>query len=169
MKRFPLLLCLCLSACHHAHPTTAPTVAIIPDKDVNAMVAVPVGWHPDALKSNPQHTHQVWISPTGHTAYGVIHFKLPLPVGTDLALWGFLTQMKKSEGEATLLSKNYDNSIGGLRFVAEGGLYKIRAILFTSGFQGWAIYAGTLRKYPVNAEELREAESARENTRIEIQ
>ena len=88
-----------------------------------------------------------------------------MPVGADLALWGFLSQMKKSEGEATLISKNYDDKVQTLRFVAEGGLYKIRTNLFTSGFQGWAVYAGTLRKFPVNAEELTEAETARENTK----
>ncbi len=168
MKRFALLICFLAAACHHAHPTTAPSVALVANKDVNAMVAVPAGWRPDPLKQTSQHTHQVWISPTGHTAYGVIHFNLPRPIGTDLALWGFLNQMKKSEGEAALISKNYDERLGGLRFIAEGGLYKVRTNLFTSGFQGWAIYAGTLRKYPVDVDELREAEIARENTRVGI-
>jgi hypothetical protein len=169
MRRICLAICLLLSACHHVHPpTTRPGVALVPDTDVNAMVAIPPNWHPDPLKSSAEHTHQVWISPSGHTAYGVIYFKLPLPVGTDLALWGFLNQMKKSEGEATLLSKQYDPKIDGLRFVAEGGLYTVRTTLFTEGFHGWAIYAGTLRKFPVNAEELREAERAREATRIGI-
>ena len=168
MRRATLLVCFLAGACQHAHPATAPSVLLVADKDVKAMVAVPAGWHADPLKSSSQHTHQVWVSPSGHTAYGVIHFNLPLPVGTDLALWGFLSQMKKSEGEAKLISKNYDDVIGGLRFVAEGGLYIVRTNLITSGFEGWAIYAGTLRKYPVNVDELREAEMARENTRVGV-
>ena len=106
------------------------------------------------LKHSPQHAHQVWLSPSGHTAYGVIHFSLPLPVGPDLALFGFLQNMKMHEGEANLISKNWDADLSCLRFVAEGGVYRVRVNLFVSGFEGWAIYAGTLRGFPINADEL---------------
>jgi hypothetical protein len=131
---------------------------------VSATCVPPVGWKADPLKSSGSHAHQVWLSPTGDTAYGVIHFALPLPVGDDLSLIGFLSEMRKSEGEAILLSKKRDPNLPGLRFVAEGGIYKVRANLITHGFEGWAIYAGTLRNHTERPEELDLAERARDNT-----
>jgi hypothetical protein len=133
---------------------------------VKAVVVPPVGWVAQPLKSSDQHKHQVWISPSGNTAYGVIYFTLPWPVGPDLALFGFLEQMRRTEGQATLISKQSDDQLPGLRFVAEGGLYTVRTNMIVDGFQGWAIYAGTVRGKPVNNEELTAAESAREQTQI---
>jgi len=72
--------------------------------------------------------------------------------------------MKRSEGEATLLSKNRDGE--QLRFVAEGGKYRIRGILLTKGFRGWAVYAGTLRSRAQAVDELALAVQARENTAL---
>jgi hypothetical protein len=126
----------------------------------------PLHWKPDPLKQSSTHTHEVWLSPTGRTAYGVIYFHLPLPVGHDLALWGFLNQMRASEGEATLIEKKWDPNLGALRFVAEGGQYTVRTNLFVHGFSGWAVYAGTLRAYPVDQAELELAERAREDTAV---
>ena len=105
-----------------------------------------------------------WLSPTGRTAYGVIHFSLPLPVGHELALWGFLREMRRSEGEAQLLSKGWDANSGLMRFVAQGGLYLVRSNLFVTGRQGWVCYAGTLKKEPIEPDELALAEIAREHT-----
>jgi hypothetical protein len=131
---------------------------------LHAICVPPLGWKPDPLKRSSTHVHEVWISPSGLTAYGVIHFDLPLPVGHDLALWGFLNQMRASEGEAKLLEKKWDANLGGLRFVAEGGQYIVRTNLFVDGFTGWAVYAGTLRAFPINQAELELAERAREDT-----
>ena len=76
----------------------------------------------------------------------------------------FLNQMRASEGEATLLEKRWDPNLNALRFVAEGGQYIVRTNLFVHGFSGWAVYAGTLRAYPVDQAELELAEQAREDT-----
>jgi hypothetical protein len=136
--------------------------------DVMAIVMPPRGWRADPLKSNEKHKHQVWVSPTGDTAYGVIHFQMPLPVGDSLALMGFIHQMKDTEGDATLVSREDDDSLPGIRFVAEGGIYRIRANLITDGLLGWAIYAGTLRGRPVNVAELILAQKAREQTKVHV-
>lgn len=133
---------------------------------VEAMCTPPLGWKPDPLKHSERHDHQVWISPSGHTAYGVIHFSLPLPVSADFVLPFFLKQMKKSEGESILISKEKDPALPGMRFVAEGGLYKMRSNLIVRGWQGWAIYAGTLRKEEINPAELDLAERARDHTLV---
>ena len=131
----------------------------MPNRDVQAMVVPPVGWSAEPLKSSDQHTHQVWISPSRNTAYGVIYFSLPLPVGQDLTLWGFLQQMQKTEGRANLLSKEPDDQLPGLRFVAEGMIYTVRTNLIVSGFHGWAIYAGTINQKPVDDVELLDGDS----------
>ena len=137
---------------------SAPTEIV----ELDAKVVPPLGWQREPFKTSDRHNHLVWVSPTGGAAYGVIHFTMPLPVGEDLALRGFLAEMKRSEGEAILLSKTRDGD--RMRFVAEGGKYRIRGILRTRGFGGWAVYAGTLRSASPAVDELALAVQARENT-----
>jgi hypothetical protein len=134
---------------------------------VDARVDPPAGWRPEPLKSSDRHAHQVWISPSGNTAYGVIRFKLPLPVGPETVLrHGFLPEMRRTEGEAKLVSSRRDADLPGLRFVADGGLYRVRTNLITRGWRGWAVYAGTLRAEEIVPDELALAEIARDNTSV---
>ncbi len=149
-------------------PVAAGICAPTRDAVLQAMVSPPVGWKPDPIKITDKSRHRVWLSPTGDTAFGVIYFDLPLPVGCNLALSGFIREMRKTEGEAKLISQKNDDDLPGIRFVAEGGLYTIRCNLTTSGFHGWAVYAGTLRMRGVNPPELALAEKAREQTRVDI-
>jgi hypothetical protein len=135
---------------------------------VDAVVVPPIGWVAEPIKQSKNHTHQVWLSPSGNTAYGVISFDLPWAVGPDWALWGFLKEMRETEGEATLLTKRRDPDLPGVRFVAEGGLYTVRTNLTTRGRQGWAVYAGTVRKAEVVPDELELAERAREQTVVDL-
>jgi hypothetical protein len=167
------LLLLAISLLAGCRTTPVKPVAVIFDQELSpptpvaalqAICRPPLGWKLDPPKQSSTHTHLVWISPSGRTAYGVIYFHLPLPVGHELALWGFLNQMKATEGEATLIEKKWDPNLNALRFVAEGGQYTVRTNLFVRGFVGWAIYAGTLRAYPVNQAELELARRAREDT-----
>ena len=134
--------------------------------DIEAVVVPPAGWQAEAIKESSRHAHQVWLSPSGRTAYGVIHFSLPFPVGHDLALWGFMREMRRSEGEAALLEKRWDPNLRALRFVAQGGMYTVRTNLHLRGFSGWAVYAGTLTTDPVQSDELDLAEQAREHTLV---
>src|SRR5690606_6947596 len=115
----------------------------------------------------------VWLSPTGRTAYGVIHFALPgiaevFAIPYDWVLKGYLDEMRKDQGEAILLSKERDPDLPGLRFIAEGGLYRTYTNLIVAGSNGWAIYAGVLRGQPVLPDELKLAEHAREQTLIRL-
>jgi hypothetical protein len=136
-----------------------------PNPDIEALVTPPAGWRAEPLKGSAKHNHQVWISPSGNTAYGVIRFKMPLPVGPDAALrFGILPEMRRTEGEARLISSERDADLPGLRFVAEGGLYKLRSNLITRGWRGWVVYAGTLRAREIVPDELALAELAREHT-----
>jgi hypothetical protein len=166
-----LFLCLIGCAARTPHPATTQPLAD-PDftsqyvETVDARAMIPLGWRAEPLKSSPAHTHQVWLSPSGHTAYGIIHFNLPIPVTHELVLFGFLQNMKMHEGEANLISKQWDPNINALRFVASGGLYTVRTNLFVSGLSGWAAYAGTLRNEKIEADELATAERARELTAV---
>jgi hypothetical protein len=133
---------------------------------IAAFADPPIGWKPDPPKIDANHVHQVWVSPTTDTAYGIIHFKLPLPVGAGLALAGFLDQMKKTQGDATLLERQDDPKLPGVRFTARGGVYTLRANLIVQGWEGWAVYAGTQRGKPIDSIELDFAVRAREHTAV---
>lgn len=140
-----------------------------PLPDVDALVTPPAGWAADPIKSSEQHKHQVWKSPTGKTAYGIIHFSLPLPVPATWVLDPFLNEMKKSEGEANLIGAPLrDDALPGVRFTVEGGDYRMRINLICKGFRGWAVYAGTLRKDPEEPAELHLAEVARDRTKVGV-
>jgi hypothetical protein len=136
--------------------------------DVLALVTPPVGWVPEPIKASAKHTHQIWLSPSGNTAYGVIFFNLPWPVGHDLGLLGFINEMRRTEGKATVQEKKNDPNLPGLRFVAEGGLYTVRGNMFVQGRRGWVVYAGTKVQFPIDEKELEIAVQARESTRIGV-
>ncbi len=134
--------------------------------DLQATVTPPPGWVAQPVDRGSNHVTQVWVSPTGDTALGVIRFTLPLPVGHEWALWGFLQNMRKSEGRAELIEKRWDDSINALRFVAEGGRYRVRAVLRVHDIRGWSVFAGTLTGRAVNEAELQQAQTERERVRV---
>lgn len=133
---------------------------------LRARVAAPIGWNPKPLDGNLAAAHQVWVSPTGKTAYGVARFTLPLPLGHEPVLWFFLQEMRAREGVAIVLSKTWDPEVSALRFVAEGKKYVVRTTLTIRGLSGWVTYAGTLRGEEPLADELRLAELARDGTAL---
>ena len=146
-------------------PTTWPSgTTLITLAAVRAQCDPPPGWKADPLKRDERHTHQVWLSPTGRTAYGVIYFSVPLPIGVSAVRWQFLREMKKQQGGATLIEDQYDPKLPGIRFVVDDPVYRTRFNLVVNGFQGWAVYAGTVRDQPIEPEELELAEKARDRT-----
>lgn len=148
---------------------TASSAALAGGQPVEAVEAVcypPAGWTAEPLKQSGRHSHQIWLSPTGETAYGVIHFSLPLPVGPDLVLRAFIREMQKQEGSADLLGKASDPALPGLRFEARGQIYHLWGNLMVRGFEGWAVYAGSRSGRPVSGAELELAATAREATRV---
>jgi len=174
LPRLAIGLLLAVSGCSSARSSqpassAADLVGLSPPFYVAAVLATcdpPVGWKPDPLKTTSNHTDQVWLSSTRATAYGVIHFRMPLPVGQSLAMSGFISQMRRTEGDATLLARQDDPSLPGIRFIAIGGLYLIRGNLQVSGWDGWAVYAGTLKNGLILPRELDFAVRAREHTRV---
>lgn len=124
-----------------------------------------MGWEAKPMEKSHRHAHVTWVSPSGNTAYGIIHFALPFPVPASWVVGPFLDEMKIAEGESRLVGQVYeDPQLGGVRFVAEGSKHKTRVNLLTSGFRGWAIYVGTNRGGEEVPQEMRLAEMARERT-----
>jgi hypothetical protein len=167
-----LFAAMCLAGCQHSVSGPAATISDCPPglcepayvPTVVATCPAPSGWVAQPLKENSRHTHLIWISPSGSTAYGVVHFKLPLPVGPDLALTGFMSAMQKSEGNAQLVEQHPNGR--GIAFVADGGQYHMRGQLIVKGWEAWTIYSATLRGKPTNADELKLADLAAARTEI---
>jgi hypothetical protein len=137
--------------------------------EVEAMCVPPLGWQPKPVNGSLAHSHRVWVSPSGDTAYGVIRIRLPLPVGPNLVLWQFVEEMRKSEKVGNLLNKEEDPGLPGLRFVADGNIYRMHGNMIARGFTAWAIYAGTIREKAVDAHEFDLAVRAREATTTGIE
>ncbi|HEV8604661.1 MAG TPA: hypothetical protein VGQ99_04810 [Tepidisphaeraceae bacterium] len=157
-----------VGGCHHYYRPRAvqpPMMGLMeptPVETVQAMVTAPVGWKMEPLKSSERHMHQIWVSPSGETAFGAIRFRLPLPIGPSLLMGRFLAEMRRLEQTATVISREEDAELPGIRFVAEGGIHTVRVNLITHGFRGWAFYAGTYTGEAENKAELELAERARE-------
>lgn len=133
-----------------------------PREDLHITARPPEGWIPSPIKLTAKTIHQIWISPTGSTAFGVIYAKLPLPVGPELALWGFMREMKKDQGEAELLDQEAVDHLNGVRFKARGKLYSIDAILYAEGWDCWIAYAGQYSDKQADAKEMAVAKLASE-------
>lgn len=150
-----------------SRPAMAGLASPMARPDLHAVVRPPDGWLPQPIETGSNFTQQVWVSPAGGTAYGVIRFSLPFPVAHELVLYGFLKQMREHEGAAELVEKKWDDNKKCLRFVAAGGKYTVRTNLSVRGWSGWAVFAGTRKDQPVNAVDLPVAELAREETLID--
>jgi hypothetical protein len=142
-------------------------------ESVNASCPVPAGWAAEPLKQGSNYKHQIWISPSGHTAYGVLFISLPFPAAlfsvsfrVETVLERFLEEMKKREGRADLVQRADDPDSGGIRFVAEGGLYRVHSNLLVHGLRAWFVYAGTRQNLSLVPGEFSLAERARDQTRV---
>lgn len=166
MRVAALLLVALLTGCRSApKPTTQPKSSDYVAQ-LRADCPAPAGWKASLLSTDNRHAHMLWLSPTGQTAYAIIHINLPFPVAPELVLWVTMREMKRIEGESTLISSNRDPTDQTLRFIAQGRDHVMDARLLVQGFEAWVIYAGTFRDKPVNPKELDQAEKSREMTVI---
>jgi hypothetical protein len=134
---------------------------------IKAVVKPPVGWHLDPVKESDGSLNYTWKSPTGKTAFGVIHFGMPFPVPTWVVYPNVIQKMKEHEGEANVITGPLkDENLPGMRFTVDTGDYRMRSNLITKGFSGWIVYAGTLRNDEEVPAELELAEKSREKTRV---
>lgn len=155
------------SAVASTRPSTAPAAALLSFEMFAVHAIPPAGWTQKTNSINDRSEHITWLSPTGSSAYGVIFFKLPFPVGHEMAFHrGFLAEMRKREGEPVVLDKHWDDEIGGLRFTVRSPKYQVEAKFFVKGLRGYAVYAGSRADLPTDEAELEAARAARESTRF---
>lgn len=155
-----------LASTQPADPLAGLTPAVAVDS-VRAHCDPPLGWAPEPLKSDDRHTDQVWLSPSHKTAYGVIHFTMPVPwAPDDVLMQNFLDDMKKQEGSAQLITQTTNATLGVVQFLAVGGEYTVRTNMFKGFFEGWFVYAATDTSETVVPDELEIAERARDHTKV---
>jgi hypothetical protein len=151
-----------------AAPALPGLTSLTLNDQLDAAIDPPLNWRRDKFDVDAKHVHAVWLSPTGDTAYGVVLMYLPLPVGPEMVLWGFLNHMRQTDRQADLLNKQKAPDLPGIRFTAESGQYRIRVNLIVRDWRAWAVYAGTVKDRPTNPNELQLAETARDHTEVGI-
>lgn len=177
MARFTTQWVMAVMACaagcsHHAgrpatavSPSTGPASTEVGGVAEFALTPLPPdGWPPKPLERDDKSIRQVWVHPNGRTGYGIIRFKLPLPFGPGMTLPGFISETERQQGPTRLLDSESHQQSGGVQFVADLPLYRMRGVLWTRGFTGWVVYATTDRAAPVEEEDLKAALRARNAT-----
>ncbi len=175
--RYCALVAICIAGCaqHTRSSATAPSASLAPQPATRQSPAAsaaqlgilplpPAGFTPKPLEQDETSTQQVWVSSSKATAYGIVRFSLPLPVGPGFALPGFIAETAKKQGPTKLLASKAHPRSGGVEFTADLPLYHMRGILWTKGFTGWVVYASTDRSMPVDADDLAAALAARDAT-----
>lgn len=149
------------------YPAARATIAspVVPAiTDLHARCVPPEGWTPRPTPASSRAQQIVWFSPSGETTYGVIYIPLPLPLGEQLVLWGFLGEMRQREKQAVLREKSFDRAADALRFVAEMPTYTMHGKLVVHGTSSWVMFASTANGRPIEQDKFMEARKAREAT-----
>ncbi len=120
---------------------------------VKAEAAPPVTWPPQALKRGPMYTDMQWRSPSGTTAVGVAHVKMPLPLSARALLWFAKGQYAKQSDDGRMLTQWVDE-LGRTWFEAETNKYRVRGFILTKGFEAWIVYNGFKTTVPTDEPEL---------------
>ena len=164
------LALLILPACRASDPPEAVTLQADYEPALEATVYPPEGWVLDERVTDRGDPHWLWLSPTGNTAYGVIRFATPVPVGRDrfgheaAFRLGYLPGMRKEENRADVLDKSWDDERAVLRFEVEGDFHTVDGLMLIRGWRGWGVYAGTNTGGVRDDAEIALAEEAREKT-----
>lgn len=167
---FGLLVAVCGCAGKYKRPVARSSSATVPATQpvrefhkFFAEIDPPTGWRYELTSESERHEHVTWISPSNNTACGALYFRMPFPVGHELAFrYGFLDEMKKKEGVANVIEKHFDEQKQCLRFSVESRFFHTEATFFVRGWEGWMFYAGTRLGNPVNESELAQARAVRE-------
>lgn len=153
-----------VSARSATQPSTTQRSDEVTFRMFSVFLTPPEGWTLKTTSLDDRHEHMTWVSPSGQTAVGALFFKLPWPVGHELAFrYGFLAEMRKREGEGEVLEKRWDPEIEGLRFIVNSKNFRVTAKFLVRGLRGFATYSGTKRAFPVNTSEEQEAIRVRES------
>ena len=120
---------------------------------VKAQVAPPQSWKELVPKRGTMFTDMQWRSPSGKTAMGVAHVRMPLPFSPRTLLWFAKGQYAKQSDDGRLLGQWVDE-LGRSWFEAENKKYHVRGFIITKGFEAWIIYTGYKMTEPTDMSEL---------------
>jgi hypothetical protein len=120
---------------------------------VKAQAAAPASWKAAALKRGPMYTDMQWRSPSGATAVGVAHVRMPLPLSARALLWFAKGQYAKQSDDGRVVNQWVD-ALGRSWFEAENKNYHVRGFIVTKGFEAWIIYNGFKTQVPTDVSEL---------------
>lgn len=120
---------------------------------VNVSAAPPESWEQAKPDTAAAYTHLQWRSPSKHTAVGVVHIRLPLPLSPKVVLWFAKGEYTKKKEGGKLLGE-WTDELGRHWFEAENNTYHVRGYCLAQGFEAWIIYSGYRSDEPPNPSEI---------------
>ncbi|MDB5297102.1 MAG: hypothetical protein JWO31_3085 [Phycisphaerales bacterium] len=108
---------------------------------VKVRAAVPQAWAPLPVERAALYTHQQWKSPSARTAVGVIHGRLPLPLGAGVVLW-MARQQYARQSPGGPEPAEWTDPLGRRWFEGETPQYHARGYVIVDGLDAWVAYAG---------------------------
>lgn len=120
---------------------------------VKAQAAPPAAWRQLEPKRRALYTDQQWRSPSGRTAVGVAHVRMPLPLNSRALLWFAKGQYTKQGDDGRLIGQWVDD-LGRSWFEAANNKYHVRGFIVTDGFEAWIVYTGRKTTEPTDMSEI---------------
>lgn len=128
---------------------------------VKAEAAPPHSWKELVPKRTSLFTDMQWRAPSGNTAVGVAHVKMPLPLDARAVVW-FAKQRYSKQSEGGRVIGQWVDDLGRSWFEAANNKYHVRGFVMTKGFEAWIIYSGYKSQQPTDLAELTIAARAME-------
>ena len=120
---------------------------------VKAQAAPPQSWRELVPKRSSLYTDMQWRAPSGNTAVGVAHVKMPLPLNAQTLVWFAKSRYAKQSEDGRVIGQWVDD-LGRSWFEAENNKYHVRGYIMTKGFEAWIIYSGFKTQQPIDTSEL---------------
>jgi hypothetical protein len=122
-------------------------------ENVKAEAAPPTSWKELVPKKTSFYTDMQWRAPSGNTAVGGAHVKMPLPLDAGAVVW-FAKQRYSKQSEDGKLINQWVDALGRSWFEAENNKYHVRGYVVTKGFTAWIVYSGFKTQGPIDTSEL---------------
>ena len=110
-------------------------------QDVRVTCSVPSSWSAMPLKKTGLYAHQQWKSPSTNSGIGVVHVKLPLPLGEKTILWLAKQEYTKKSNDGKEVAQ-WTDTVGRHWFEAENNQYHVQGYVIARGFNAWLVYFG---------------------------
>lgn len=108
---------------------------------LHVSVSAPKTWEAMPLVKTPLYTHQQWRSPSRLTGMGVVHAKLPLPLGRKMVVWLAKKEYTKRANDGRVIAE-WEDDVGRTWFEAQNDKYHVRGYVQVEGFGVWFVYYG---------------------------